>query len=101
MGCFRNATFFGIPSGLWLNNTIDCQSCTCYMLTKNFSAVNCYSNASNHTSCLIFSNYLNATAGVQLVAGNNGSSACFTQFPPETQNPSSSYYIFFLMSQQF
>lgn len=101
IGCLKNATFSGIPSVTWLNNTINCQTCTCYMLTKNFSAVNCYNNVSNYTSCLMFSNYLNATNGVQLITGKNSSLACFTQFPPELKNLTSLYYIFsFLTFQQ-
>jgi hypothetical protein len=101
VGCFQNVTFSGISSNVWLNNTIDCHSCTCYMLTTNSVAVNCYNNGINNTHCLIFNNYSSATGGVQLVAGQNGSSACFVQFPPESMNQSSSYCVFVLFESNF
>jgi hypothetical protein len=90
MGCLRNVTFSGISLGIWLNNSINCHFCACYMLTMNFSAFNCYMNAINSTDCLLFRNYSIATGGIQLVAGQNGLLACFVQFPPESSNPSSS-----------
>jgi hypothetical protein len=96
--CLHNLTFSGISFGVWLNNRSDCHSCTCYMLTTNSSAANCYNNAINNTSCLIFKNYSMETGGIQLVSGQNGSSACFTQFPPETANPSSLYRVLLLLN---
>jgi hypothetical protein len=101
VGCFENATFSGISLGVWLNKTSDCHFCNCYMLTTNSSAFNCYKNAVNNTDCLIFSNYASATGGVQLVAGQNGSSACFVQLPPTSMIPSSSYYVLLLLGSIF
>jgi hypothetical protein len=101
VGCFENATFSGISLGVWLNKTSDCHFCNCYMLITNSSAFNCYKNAFNNTDCLIFSNYSSATGGIQLVAGQNGSSACFVQFPPTPAIQSSSYNVLLLLNSIF
>ncbi len=98
VGCLQNVTFSGISFGVWLNNTSGCHFCTCYMLTTNSSAVNCYDNAINNTSCLIFKNYSNVTGGIRLVSEQNDSSACFTKFPPDMANLSSSYCVLLLLN---
>ena len=89
MGCIQNGTFSGISMGIWLNNSIDCHYCVCYMLTMNLSAINCYKNTVNSTNCLLFRNYSSTTGGIQVATGQNGSSTCFVQFPSESSNPSS------------
>ncbi len=94
MGCIQNGTFSGILLGTWLNNSIDCHYCACYMLNMNLSAFNCYKNGINSTNCLLFRNYSIATGGIQLDTGQNGSSTCFVQFPPESLSTYSTFVSF-------
>ncbi|CAF1424006.1 unnamed protein product [Adineta ricciae] len=90
IGCLQNVSFSGISSGIWLNNSIDCNNCICYMLKTNSSALNCYLNTMNITNCLLFRNYSTVSGGVQVVATSNSSLACFTEFPPTSVDTTTS-----------